>query len=90
MKIQGDRLYDHLAELSDEEFAHVYEMTKREACVTFDIMGYTVGYQDAWTGREASNAFVSPAQREYYDVGFHNGSRRRLVADRTAGAGITA
>lgn len=72
-----DRFRDDLGDLSDEEFLHVYEMSKRDACVRFDTQGFTVGYRDAWSGRAADNRFRSALERKHYDEGFAEATRKR-------------
>jgi hypothetical protein len=77
MNRAANRLMDDLYDMSETEFEHVYEMTKRAACVKFDIEGYTVGYQDAWSGRSADNRFRSALERKHYDEGFAEATRKR-------------
>ncbi len=56
--------------MSETEFEHVYEMTKRTACVRFGVEAFTVGYQDAHAGRAPENGFESEKNREYYEQGY--------------------
>jgi hypothetical protein len=84
MTKEADRLMDDLRDMTDTEFSHVYEMTKRAACVRFDVEAYTVGYQDAFAARPEENGFVSALNRKYYDMGYREGARRRCAL-----AGVT-
>jgi hypothetical protein len=70
---------DDLRDLTDTEFSHVYEMTKRAACVRFDVEAYTVGYQDAMTGRKIENNFVTRTNRDLYALGYKEGAEKRAA-----------
>lgn len=77
MTKEYDRLRDDLADMSDEEFLHVYEMTKRTAAVRFQAEAYTVGHQDAFAGRAEDNGYKSALDRKHYEIGYLDGTRRR-------------
>ncbi len=73
-----NRFMDDLYEMSETTFEHIYEMTKRAACVRFQLEAYTVGYQDAHAGREAEgSSYTSAANQRYYAEGYRAAERRQ-------------
>lgn len=77
MSHDSGNFLDHLYEMDDTTFEHVYELTKRAACFRFGVEGYAVGYQDAYAGRDDDNQFASAMSRRDYEMGYRDGSRKR-------------
>lgn len=77
MSHDSGRFLDHLYEMDDTEFEHVYDMDKRTACVRFGLEAYAIGYQDAFAGHEERNEYEGPENRRSYTDGYHAGFRKR-------------
>lgn len=76
MSHDSGRFLDHLYEMDDTEFEHVYELTKRDACVKFNLEAYTIGAQDGFAHRAYDNGYTTATGKRDYDQGYAVGIGR--------------
>lgn len=78
-EIEKLEVLDDLRDMSEADFEHVYEMTKRDACVKWQVEPYALGYQDGRNGNAEDNVFHSALNRVHYDQGYREGMRRHAA-----------
>ena len=84
MSRPSDVFISDLYELGEERFEQTHGMTKRAACVRFQIEAYTIGYQDARAGLVENNGYESVESRDYYAQGYRLAKKHLLCRDRAS------